>query len=114
MTFEYCKKLNSICFIFYKIVKKRWKKITIKDNVKQLLSEDERCRNDDIYLILKYWQTYDSLQVDLSIFDQLTHTETIRRDRASIQNDDGLYPPTDPDVRKKREEKKKKSFPWFE
>ena len=82
--------------------------MTIKDNVEQLLSEDERCRNIDLYLILKYWQTYDNLRVDLSIFDQLTNSESIRRSRQNIQNDDELYPPTDPVVRAKREEKKKK------
>lgn len=85
--------------------------ITIKDNVEQLLRDDERCRNIDLYLILKYWQTYDNLQVDLSIFDQLTNSESIRRSRQNIQNDDELFPPTDPVVRAYRERMRGKPYP---
>jgi len=80
--------------------------ITIKDNVVLLLNEDERCRNDDTYLILRYWQRFDYLQVDLSVFDSLTKAESIRRSRQNIQNDDGLFPPTDPIVRAYRERMK--------
>ena len=86
-------------------------KITIKDNVEQLLSEDEKCRNIDLYLILKYWQKYDNLQVDLSIFDKLTNSETIRRSRQNIQNEDELYIPTDPVIRAYRERMRGKLYP---
>ena len=61
-----------------------------------------------MYLILKYWQTYDNLQVDLSIFDQLTNSESIRRSRQNIQNDDS---PTDPVVRAYRERMRGKPYP---
>lgn len=64
-----------------------------------------------MYLILKYWQTYDNLQVDLSIFDQLTNSESIRRSRQNIQNDDELYSPTDPVVRAYRERMRGKPYP---
>ena len=74
----------------------------IKDNVRQLLSEDEQCRNNDLYLILSYWNQFDGLEIDLGIFDELTNAETIRRSRQTIQNNDGEYPPTDPNVRAKR------------
>ena len=77
--------------------------MTIKENVEQLLKEDENCRNEDLYLILKYWQKHDNLQVDLSIFDQLTNSESIRRSRQKLQHDDKLYPPTDPVIRAYRE-----------
>lgn len=81
-------------------------KITIKENVEALLRDDERCRNDDLYLILKYWTVYDGVQVDLNMVGDLTHTESIRRDRQKIQNEDKKYPPTDPEVREKRTREK--------
>lgn len=80
--------------------------MTIKDNVERLLDENEKCRNDDLYLILKYWQQHDGLQVDLSIFDKLTNSESIRRSRQQIQNEDGKYPPTDINVRTHRNRSK--------
>jgi len=86
-------------------------KFTIKDNVEQLLREDEICRNEDLYLILKYWQKFDNLKVDLSIFDKLTNAESIRRSRQAIQNDDEVYPPTDPIIRAYREKKRGKPYP---
>lgn len=81
-------------------------KLTIKDNVEILLREDERCRNEDLYLILKYWQRFDNLEVDPNIFQRLTNTESIRRSRTIIQNDDGLYLPSDPVIRAYRERMK--------
>lgn len=80
--------------------------MTIKDNVEQLLASDEKCRNQDLYLVLKYWQKYNGLKVDLSIFDSLTSSESIRRSRQQIQNDENKYPPTDPIVKAYRERMK--------
>ena len=85
--------------------------MTIKDNVERLLANDEKCRNEDLYLILKFWQQYDGLKVDLSIFDSLTSSESIRRARQQIQNDDEKYPPTDPVVRAYRERKRGQPYP---
>ena len=77
-------------------------KITIKDNIKVLLAEDERCRNDDLYLILKYWTTYNGVNANLEIVGELAHTETIRRYRQKIQHEEGNYLPTEPEVLEKR------------
>ena len=84
--------------------------ITIKNNVEKLLSEDKKCRNDDMYLNLKYWQKFNNLNVDLSIFDKLTSSETIRRSRQNLQNDEDKFPPTDPIVRAYREKNRGKPY----
>jgi predicted NACHT family NTPase len=84
--------------------------ITIKENVEQLLREDEKCRNDDMYLNLKYWKKFNNLELDLSIFEKLTKTESIRRSRQNIQNDEDKFPPTDPIVRAYREKNRGKSY----
>ena len=65
-------------------------KITIKDNIKVLLAEDERCRNDDLYLILKYWTTYNGVNANLEIVGELAHTETIRRYRQKFSMKKGI------------------------
>ena len=76
--------------------------ISVKDRVEELLSQDERARNDDVYLIFLYWRTFQGLNLDpIEASTVLRHTETIRRCRQSIQ-EEGLYPPTDPEVIEKR------------
>jgi len=77
--------------------------------VLNLLAENERCRNEDQYLVCKVWlqlhpsrfQTMDmngrtgTVVVDLhSIANDFESFESIRRTRQKLQNDLGLYPPT--------------------
>jgi hypothetical protein len=69
------------------------------------LEQNERCRNDDQYLICKVWLTRHNHKFEInknsiptidlkSIVDDFESFESIRRTRQKIQNDMGLYMPT--------------------
>jgi hypothetical protein len=77
----------------------------IKQNVLALLEAFEQARNSDKYLLLKYWQVVDSIPMGEGFVQAFvghsTSAESITRARRSIQSS-GLFPPTDPDVLKKR------------
>jgi hypothetical protein len=77
----------------------------IKQNVLALLEAFESARNSDRYLLLKYWQVVDNISMGegfaQSFINQSTSAESITRARRSIQST-GLFPPTDPEVLKKR------------
>lgn len=79
-----------------------------KDLVEQCLSEDERCRNDDLWLILNIWKSKQQIRLFIP-YDKLNtmiSPETIRRVRQKIQSE-GRFLPTDEKVinrRKKREQ----------
>ncbi|MFX0102480.1 MAG: hypothetical protein ACFFCS_23135 [Candidatus Hodarchaeota archaeon] len=84
--------------------------VSVREQVEMLLEEDEKCRNVDLYLILKFWNRFHGFPVDLSIFDGvpneeaeklLTNAETIRRARQKI-NEEGRFEATDPDILEKR------------
>lgn len=80
------------------------------------LAENERCRNDDRYLVCKVWLTLyptrfgkatingeDLLAVHLkNISEVFEASDTITRIRRKIQNDLGLFPPTSLKVAKSR------------
>ncbi|MCE7733599.1 MAG: hypothetical protein GPJ54_01895 [Candidatus Heimdallarchaeota archaeon] len=75
---------------------------TIRERVTDLLRADPIARNDDIYLIFKYWKEYQGLSIDPSkAATILRNSESIRRARQVIQ-EEGIFLPTDPEVRKKR------------
>jgi len=69
--------------------------MNIKQKVEWLLAHCEDCRNDDLHLVQHYWSKFGK-----------TNTESIRRSRARIQNDEEMYPPTDPFVKTIRDRKK--------
>jgi hypothetical protein len=77
----------------------------IKRNVLELLEQWEEARNDDKFLMLKYWQRYDGINTSIgfgpSFLRRATTPETITRARRTIQAT-GLFEPTDPEVRRKR------------
>lgn len=78
-------------------------KIT-KNNVLTLLEEVQETRNSDRLLLVRYWERFDN--VSMTNFEQTflagaTPAETITRARRSIQSG-GLFPPTNPDVARKR------------
>jgi len=82
------------------------------ERVEFLLSRYPACRNSDIYLVLVYWYIYHPefrkylrKFIPYDVARRLTPPETIRRARQYIQNTLGLYPPTDPEVIKKRRKK---------
>jgi len=71
---------------------------SVKDRIEELLRQDERTRNDDVYLIFLYWQKFQGLDIDpAEAADILRSSETIRRVRQKFQ-EMGEYPPTDPEV----------------
>lgn len=80
--------------------------------VRECLSEDERCRNDDRYLMLRVWQKQGIfIIIDFDKWKSVFNPETIRRVRQEIQSTHnglpGEFLPTDENVlilRKCREE----------
>ena len=74
------------------------------DQVKNILIEYEGARNSDITLTILLWQKFygveDSLNVN-KLYDLPTQ-DAIKRYRAEIQNEKGLYLPTDPEILKQR------------
>ena len=79
-------------------------KDTVRAGVITLFKADERCRNDDLWLIFKYWSDIQKVPVYIP-FDKMkdmAKPETIRRIRALIQNVEGTFLPTDEAIRNKR------------
>lgn len=75
---------------------------TVRNNVRDLLSKYSDCRDNDNYLILNYWIHYDKLDSSLRLVDlwqieiyELTPASSIFRARQLVQNEEGLYPPTE-------------------
>ena len=94
----------------------------IINNVRRLMREDERCRNNDNWLVLRYWLKCNlGLQVrqfvhsnqSICLFDYkaLTGAESITRARRKIQADGG-FPPTDPEVAARRLVKQREFREW--
>ena len=83
-----------------------------KKIVVALLQKEERCRNDDRWLIFRFMEHRgvdikiddDTMKINIPLdkFCDIPNFETIRRVRAEIQNDDGKLLPTDPKVLIKR------------
>jgi hypothetical protein len=68
--------------------------------VRNLLETDERCRNSDLWLILKIWQEKQHIKIFIP-YDKLNDmisTETITRCRRKIQNTKGEFLPTKPEI----------------
>ena len=100
---------------------------TVLSNVKELMEEDQQCRNDDWYLIKKYHTHIDKVAIEtenefIYLKDKITENKmvkfsTIERVRRSIQESygdesPGELLPTDPQVliRRKFSEKSIKKF----
>lgn len=80
---------------------------TTKKLVKELMETDQRCRNDDLWLILQVWQRKQQIKVFIP-FDQMHEMiapETITRCRRDVQNTDGELLPTDPRILLRRQVK---------
>jgi hypothetical protein len=82
--------------------------------VKQVLEEDVEARNNDKWLILMIWQKMQGIKVFIPYqqVNDLIPAETITRCRRKIQNTNGEYLPTDPDVIKKRNIKQAAILNW--
>lgn len=69
-----------------------------KKLVEQVLVEDSRARNSDLWLILAIWQRKQNINilVDYNDVPKMISPESIRRCRQTIQNTEGRLLPTDP------------------
>lgn len=75
----------------------------VETKVVWLLHHDIHLRNCDKCLIFNYWQNVDGLNttdeiINESIIHSLTSSESIRRCRQFVQNELGLFLPTDENV----------------
>lgn len=79
-------------------------KDTIRLGVLKLMREDERCRNDDKWLIWKYLRECAGVKIFIPFkqFDKMPSFESIRRIRQHIQNTEGKLLPTVAHVRRER------------
>lgn len=85
------------------IVERMGQADTIKFGIINLMKSDERCRNDDKWLLYRYGR--DVVKMDWNDFDdwsRMPSIESVRRIRQMIQNTAGLFLPTDPKARESR------------
>jgi len=86
-----------------------------KKFVEDVLSTDQRARNDDLWLILQVWQKKQLIKcfVPYDQINLMVKPETITRVRREIQNTECRLLPTDPQVvirRKMKEEEVRKHY----
>jgi hypothetical protein len=87
--------------------------LKMKEQVLDLLDRYPQTRNNDFYLQWLWLKTYGGLsELPFIDWEKIKHlsgrTETIRRVRQKIQNEDGKYPPTDPEVKMRRAKRERK------
>lgn len=78
---------------------------TVKAIVEYLLETDERCRNDDKYLTYKVFRYFTKIFIPFEDFNKIPAFETVKRTRASIQNVERRFMPTNPDVIARRQKR---------
>jgi len=82
---------------------------TVKDRVRFLLERFPLARNSDTYLFILYWKYFVNLiteYVPWKTMMKAATPSTIRTARQQVQNEEGLYPPTDPKVLRRRQRKR--------
>ena len=89
----------------------------IREGVLKILESDERARNDDHWLIWKYIREIDKINMFIPFedFKRMTSFESITRMRRELQNDSGLYPPTNSVIanrRAKEQRFKRREIRW--
>lgn len=79
-------------------------KDTIRTNIIKFMKEDDRCRNDDKWLIFRYVREVQKIDIYIPFedFKRMIPFESVRRIRALIQNTEKKFLPTDPEIRKRR------------
>lgn len=81
---------------------------TTKKIVEEILKNDERARNDDIWLLIRVWREQGKkIYISANERKGLISPETITRVRRKIQNDEGKYVPTDAEIVRRRGIKEK-------
>lgn len=73
-----------------------------EDIVLHLLKTDERCRNDDKWLTYRTIRFFTNIFIPFEDFKRFPSFETVSRARRKVQNQQGLFPPTDQEVIVKR------------
>jgi hypothetical protein len=76
----------------------------IRLGVIELLKSDPRCRNDDKWLIWRYFREKAGIKIYIPFddFNKMPSFESVRRIRAHLQNVEKKFLPTDPKIRTKR------------
>lgn len=78
-------------------------KIKINDIVENILSNDERCRNSDLFLIIKVCHEFGlPLKIDWSRFNEYPSFESITRVRRKL-NEKNMYLPNQKLLDRRRE-----------
>ena len=85
---------------------------TVKARVEYILRKYPEARNDDRYLWLMYVREFDDLgkyisYVPYGVLKKAVSFGTLVRVRRKLQNDEGKYLPTDPDVIRKRSKRQR-------
>lgn len=85
--------------------------------VLETLRDYPQTRNSDITLTIKIWENYygDKIKtaknglryVQVEDLFELPREDAIKRYRAKIQNEDKMYPPTDPKITRQRKKNEK-------
>ena len=83
--------------------------------VQKILKDNETARNDDKFLVWKFWSDYDKVKIYIPLDDfyKLTPIESITRARRFVQNENGLYLPTKPIILVKRRIKEEQVRSYF-
>lgn len=81
-----------------------------KDQVLALLDRYPNARNNDFYLQLLWLKSFGGIKdipfVEWTKIRELSgRLESVRRMRQKVQNEMGLYPPTDPEILRRRQER---------
>lgn len=85
-------------------VENEQKEVILK--VAEILEQDERARNSDLWLIIQFWRKSGiRIFVPYEQLDNMTSAETITRARRVVQNDHNKFLPTNPEVLHKRKVK---------
>jgi len=80
----------------------------VKEVCLKLMAIDERCRNDDLWLMLQgYRELGFNIYIDYHQLEKMPRPETFKRMRAIIQNKDKMFPPTSLDVIRRRKKRQK-------
>ena len=70
--------------------------------VKNILSEDERARNDDKWLTYRVLRHFTNIFIPFADFSKMPAFDTIRRTRQKVQNEERVFLPTSQQVRERR------------
>ena len=68
---------------------------TVKLVVEGILAEDKRARDDDKWLVYRTMRKFTNIYIPFEDFSNIPSFNTIARVRRKIQNDKGLYQPSE-------------------